>query len=472
MAAYRAIGGPFKVLSAPCVGSAPRASSNRTPSLQRDAVLLAWLFLLALIGMAPAVLTLDGPLTMGAELTVLAVATLIAAKALRPNEVAQLRILWQPLALWAAIPAILIAFQATPLPAALALSNPIWQSASTALGQPIVGSISVDTGSTLLSLCRYLAWLGVLLLAGAVAVDRQRAEWVLFATTAIAAATALLLIISDAMGLVWLDSQHDPVGHGGALAAAVLGIILSTACAVRAYERFETRKAHGGRPVHTLAFNMLLSVCAFALSAAAIALEDKGNTLLAAAVGCAISLGIVLARRLGLGRASGLAWALGGCALAVWIVAGTMRDGSSDFTVRFAAPMSRSSAITQRMLADGRWIGTGPGTFHALVPVYREPSDASSNLDPPTAAAEIAVEWGRPLLWAGAVAAVVLVGLMLRAGMSRGRDSFYAAAGASTVAALLIMAFGNPGVLGTSVLIIVATVLGLAVAQSRGGIIQ
>jgi Flp pilus assembly protein TadB len=57
--------------------------------------------------------------------------------------------------------------------------------------------------------------------------------------------------------------------------------------------------------------------------------------------------------------------------------------------------------------------------------------------------------------------------MLLRAGMSRGRDSFYAAAGASAVVALLIMAFGNPGLFATSVLIIVATVLGLALAQSR-----
>jgi hypothetical protein len=435
-------------------------------------VLPVWLFLLALIGMAPAVLSLDGPLTIGAELVVLAVATLIAARALRPNEVAQLRTLLRPLALWAAIPPILIAFQAIPLPTALPLSNPIWQSASIGLGQPIMGSISVDTGSTLLSLCRYLAWLGVLLLTCAVAVDRRRAECVLFAASAVTAATAVLLITNDAIGLVWLDSQRDPVGHGGALDAAVLGIILSTACAVRAYERFETRQAHGVRPVRTLVSNMLFSSCAFAVCAAAIALGDKGNTLLAAVVGLATLLGIVLARRLGLGRVGGLAWAFGACALLVWIVADTMREGHSDFTMRFAAPMSRPSAITQRMLADNRWIGTGPGTFPALVSIYREPNDATSNLEPPTAAAEIAVEWGRPLLWTGAVAAVVLVGLLVRAGMSRGRDSFYAAAGASAVAALLITAFGNPGLFGTSVLIIVATMLGLAVAQSRSGIIQ
>jgi hypothetical protein len=67
---------------------------------------------------------------------------------------------------------------------------------------------------------------------------------------------------------------------------------------------------------------------------------------------------------------------------------------------------------------------------------------------------------------------VVLIGLLTRAAMTRGRDSFYAAAGAAAVAALLILTFGNSGALGASVLIIVATVLGLAIAQSRSRTIQ
>ena len=122
-------------------------------------MLPAWLFLVALIGMAPAVLTLDGPLTLGVEFALLAVALVTAAKGLKPNEVAQLRVLIPGIAIWSAVPPILMAFQAVPLPITSRLSNSIWQSASTALGQPLMGSISVDTGSTLLSLCRYsLGW--------------------------------------------------------------------------------------------------------------------------------------------------------------------------------------------------------------------------------------------------------------------------------------------------------------------------
>jgi hypothetical protein len=434
--------------------------------LRRGAVLPAWLFLVALIGMAPIVLTFDGPLTLGVEFALLAVALVSAAKGLKPNEVAELRVPIPGIAIWAAVPPILMAFQALPLPITSQLSNSIWQSASTALGQPLLGSISVDTGSTLVSLCRYFAWLGVLLLTCTIAVDRQRAEKVLFAATAVTAVMALLLIANDALGLVWLDKQNNLVGRSEALDAAVLGIILSSACVIRAYERFETRQADNGRSARRLGANVLISSGTFAACATAIALGDTGNTLFASAAGLATLLGIVFVRRLGLGRWGGLAVALLGCALGLWTVAATMSEGRSDFTVRFAA-LSSSNAITERMLTGNRWIGTGAGTYHALVPIFREPNDATDDLEPPTAAAEIAVEWGRPLLWAGAIAAAILVGMLLRAGMKRGRDSFYAAAGASTVAALLILAFGNPGLFGTSVLIVVGNVLGLAVAQSH-----
>jgi hypothetical protein len=435
-------------------------------------VLPAWLFLVALIGMAPIVLTLDGPITLGVAFALLAVALLIAARGLKPNEVIQLRTLVPRLAVWAAVPPMLMALQMIPLPLRSVLSNSIWQSAATALGQPLLGSITVDTGSTLLSLCRYFAWLGVLLLTCTIAVDRQRAEKVLFAAAAVAAAIALLLITNDVLGLAGLDKLHDPVGRGGALGAAALGVILSAACVVRAYERFETRQADDGRSAHKLASNVLIGFGMFALCASAIAVADAGNTLLAAAAGLATFLGIVFVRRLGLGLWGGLAVALAGCALGVWIVADTMSEGRSDFTLRFVPPPSPSNAITERMLTGSRWIGTGAGTYHALVPIYREPNDAVTDLQPPTTAAEVAVEWGRPLLWAGVLAAAVLAGMLLRAAMSRGRDSFYAAAGGSTVVALLILAFGNPGLFGTSDMIIVATVLGLAVAQSRSRMAQ
>lgn len=424
----------------------------------------ALLCLICLIGMAPVVLFLDGPLTLGIWSAVLAAALVVVGTVLRPGEATHLGMLVRPVAIAVAIPAILMVLQAVPMPSFSRLPNPTWESAADALGQPLTGSISIDTGSTLLSLCRYLAWLAVALLAGALTIDRQRAERVLLAATAASVLIAALLIVNDAAGLAWLDQASDGIARGGALDAAALGAILSAACAVRAYERFETRRAD--RSAFRLAQNVAACIAGLAVCATAIALGDPGNALFAAAAGLGTLLGVVLVRRLGLGLGGALAIAAVGCLLAVGI--GTERGQSgSDVTLRFAAQSSPSMTITRRMLADSPWTGTGAGTYHDLVPIYRGFDDLANVLDPPSVAAQIALEWGQLLLWAAVLAAAALIVMLLRAALRRGRDSFYSAAGASALVALLISAFGNAGLFGTSVLILTGTVLGLAVAQSR-----
>ncbi len=184
----------------------------------------ALLFLITLVGMAPVVLFVDGPLILGMWCAVLAAALTIIGLSLRPGEGAHFAMLVRPLAILALLPAIFMLFQAIPLPVALRLDNPIWQSVEDALGRPLVGSVSIDIGATLLSLCRYLAWLALGLVASAVAIDRQRAEWILIATSVTTVVIAALSIFNQ----TGLFAGHDGVGHaltrGGALDGAMLGL--------------------------------------------------------------------------------------------------------------------------------------------------------------------------------------------------------------------------------------------------------
>ena len=48
------------------------------------------------------------------------------------------------------------------------------------MGHPSPGSISIDFGASVMALGLYLSAAAVALLSAAVAVDRQRAEWILF----------------------------------------------------------------------------------------------------------------------------------------------------------------------------------------------------------------------------------------------------------------------------------------------------
>lgn len=78
-----------------------------------------------------------------------------------------------------------------------------------------------------------------------------------------------------------------------------------------------------------------------------------------------------------------------------------------------------------------------------------------------------AVELGRPMLWFIVTAAIIFLFALLRASLQRGRDSFYAAMGGGGLLTLLLLGFMNAGVLGTAAGLMAASVLGLAIAQSR-----
>jgi hypothetical protein len=427
--------------------------------------------LLSFIAMTPVVLFVDGPLTLGFGCAILACALIVFAQTQRPGELAHLSTLVRPIAFIVVLPALLMVLQTVPLPFFSRFANPIWESASTALGRSLMPSLSIDPGATLLSLCRYLAWLGVGVLAAATTIDRQRAEWVLFAVTAATVLIAAMLLLSDAAELSLLaEVQH--ARRGGALDAAALGVVLSVACADRAYERFETRRSSVPRSGPRLARNMLLCVVAFIVCAAAVAQAHSTNSLFATAIGLVMLLSVIMIRRFGLGLGGATGVALIGCVLAVAFFGEGNSQHGLDFSIRFAPKSVSSSAMAQRLLADSTWIGTGAGTYHDLVPIYRDPNESTGNEYPPTAAGQFSVEWGRPLFWAGVIIAIFMIVKLVRAGLNRGRDSFYPAAGASALAVLLISAFGNPGLTGATTLILSGAVLGLAFAQSRSRAVQ
>lgn len=426
---------------------------------------IALIILFGLLGLAPAALFVDGSLVFGAWSTALSVALVIAAIAVRPREAAYLGNLVRPLAMGAMIPVIVMLIQATPLLVLGRFANPIWESAGATLGQPLTPSLSIDTGATMLALCRYLAWLGVGLLACIVTLDRQRAERVMVVASAVAVLVAALLIANDALRLNWFDPVHT-TSRGAALDAAILGLILSMACADRVYERFESRRANNPRSGARLLGNLGLCAIGIVVCVAAIVLADPRNALFAAAVGLALFISIVVIRRAGFGFGGAFTVAVLAALLIVAFFSGEPNHQQLDLAIKYSAQFP-SKAITGRMLADNAFAGSGAGSYPDLVPIYRGLEDSAGALEPPTAAAKVTLEFGRPILWIGVLGVLAMTAALLRAALRRGRDSFYPAAGASVLVALLISAFGNSGLFGSPIVILTGAVIGLAFAQSR-----
>ena len=74
---------------------------------------------------------------------------------------------------------------------------------------------------------------------------------------------------------------------------------------------------------------------------------------------------------------------------------------------------------------------------------------------------------GRPFLWALVVLALFSACVLFKRSLTRGRDYFYAGAGAGCIVAILISSFANAGAFGLVAPLFISAVCGLALAQSK-----
>jgi hypothetical protein len=411
---------------------------------------------MSLIAVAPIVLFADGTIVQSLIALVAAATLLIIGAEVRPREAAHLLKIIRPVLVLLAIPALWILLQLSPMPFS-ALVHPMWVSTAEALKIPLSGHISIDLGATLMGLARYLMAAGILVIATTIAIDRTRVEWVLAALTLATTALAAVLILFSLSSV-----GADPALH----AASALGVVTAATATIRSIERFETRRTNVDISMFFgfLTANLLaLLICWLALIFAA-----PKQVTFAAGCGLATVVLVVVIRRLGLGPAAGGALATVAIIAAGAIAIGNSYAGNGDLTLRFAADAPPSAiSIAQRMMADN-YVGTGVGSFKALLHIYREIDDVAVPTAAPTTAAQITIEMGRFAIWTAVLMALSAIGLLLRGALSRGRDSFYATGAAGSVVCLTTEAFTDTSLLGTAIVVFGASALGIGFAQCWG----
>ena len=420
--------------------------------------------LVVLICESSAILLWDGLITQALVTGAVAAAMMITARALRPDETKFFVSIIRPLAAAAAVPALWMVMQVLPL---RALAHPMWKSAETALGHPLANTISIDLGASILALGQYFSMIAVVFLSAAIAVDRRRAEWLLFALSG-----ACTLI-----GLIVLTHVSFPSGFrlplfvpAPALDCVAIGTIIASAAGIRAIERYETRRSSLPVLLRTsIASSVALAICILALL-----LEGAYRVLIAAACGCAALAWIKVMRRFAPLALSLTVVTVLVTIAAIFITIVQPLERGQTLLLAFATSSSVTTAASERMLADAPRVGTGAGTFAALLPIYRETIDDSpaSSVAAATTAATLAIELGAPMFWLIVVVTVAFIFGLFRASLRRGRDSFYPAMGGSCLVTLLLLAFNNAGLLGTATSLIAAVALGLALAQSKSRIAE
>lgn len=393
---------------------------------------------------------------------VVAVALVISAGTLRPGETEFIVSIIRTPMVAAAVPAVWVLLQVLPLGM---LAHPIWTSAGKALGHPLAGTISVDPGASIIALGQYLSMSAVAFLSAAVAVDRQRAKWILFALTAAAAAIALILLIQD---LVLTGVGLSPFSRMTAIDCASTGVIIASAACIRTIEHYETRHSRPQQSMSILLWIFAGSTAALTICATALVLSAPHWIIFASGCGLAALITVWIIHRFGLGPWGTTAIAVPVLAVAVLVMTTHPPERGASVPLAFAAGSSASlMGLSQRVLEDSPLVGIGAGAFAAIAPIYREIDEPPAGSAAATTAATFAIELGRPMLWLITVATAASILFLLLAALRRGRDSFYPAMGGGCLITILLLAFANAGMLETATELIVAAALGLAFAQSK-----
>jgi hypothetical protein len=416
--------------------------------------------LIALICFSPAILLRDGIAMQGFVAGAVGIALVIVATNLRAGEFEFLDSVTRPLLSFAMVPILWILIQILPFGV---LTHPIWISAGSALGLTSVGRISVDPGASVIGLGQYTTLVAVSLLSAAIAVDRKRAETLLFALT-IAGVTSALVISTR----TWLlpKLEFAPFLRAQAGVCIAMGTIVASAACIRTFERYENRRGH---PKKILLLTFALSVAAVAICASALILDGSRKVLIATACGLAPLACVLIIRRLRLRMWGITAIAIPLTGIAMLLVAALPSEHGRSLVLSFVDPPAASPpAVSERVLDDAPAVGTGAATFAAIAPIYRQKDDPPPGTTAATTAASFAIELGRPMLWLILLATLGSIVILLRSSLVRGRDFFYPALGASCIITLLLLSFINAGLSGTAASLIAAVILGLSIAQSKG----
>ena len=445
-----------------CINGGSRARSSRYLSRSDFKVPTARFILVMLICASPGILVANDLIMQGVVAWIAASALAIIAQSLHPGEAKFLvSLILAPTAV-AAIPALEMLIQLLPL---RVFAHPIWTSAEQALGYPVAGAISVDPGQSVVALGKYLSMAAVALLSAAVAVDRLRAKWLLFALTGAGATIGLGMLAHDVFfpGVVF-----GALTRAQAINCTAMGAIFASAALVRAIERYETRPSSRQRSAPTLLRTSAASAAALVICVAALISGGTYWTIFASGCGLAALACVLVIRRFARGPWSSAAMGASALGVTLLILAYHPPEDGRSLSVAFATASSASlMALSERVLADAPVVGTGAGTFAAVAPIYREMDDPPPGPVAPTTAAAVAVELGKPMLFMIVVATAAAIFILLRASLRRGRDSFYSAMAGSCLITLLLLAFTNAGLLGIATSLIAAVVLGLGLAQSK-----
>jgi hypothetical protein len=419
--------------------------------------------LTALLAATPILAIANGPF---AQHVVAFAAAILLAAAIGPEaELATAAQLLKRFSLAVLFPILWMVLQAVPLPFS-SLANPIWPTTSVALNEAsLPGHISLDPGATLRSLVLFLIDLSLVISTVIITKDRHRAETTLFVLSAVTTFMSVEVLLGhlDAFaGVLPAADMASPFSAAAALAALANGALIA-----RAIERHLNQPDISNFFSIPLLLGVLSGLSGIAVALAAMTILAQGSLLAATGLGFSVIFFIAIVRRLGFRPwPSAILFAIF-AAIACAVAVPRFQPGVSGLLGFVTSAGPGSLAPADRALSDASWFGSGVGTFELMSRAYQD-FGAKALLIPPSTAASIAIEWGRPALLILAGIAAQLFFFIFRGAVRRGRDSFFPSAAAASVLVVLCESFVDPSLLTPTVQIIIAVMIGLGLSQSAG----
>lgn len=416
---------------------------------------IPFIALTMIVALIPALGMIDALQAIGATLAILAVALAATAFSVPAVTLGRFARLMQPVLIaLLMVPALWMTIQLLPMPAQT-LGNQIWASAASALNRPLIGAITVDIGATLLALAQFCMVAAAMLVAAAVALDRQCATNLLYLLIAVTTVTAARLVVIE-LGLF----DRFQAGSEELALITVVGMVLSCAAALNIYDQLP--RSGKARRASTPPVAILAAACgAFLICATALLIRGEAGAIVAALFGVTVLGAIFVIHRWSPGP-----WGKAGLAVSAIVV---LLGGIAIVPIRqdidFAVAWSMQSQIAaERMLADVPFAGSGAGTYNALLPIYRDVTSHASQ--PPAAAAIITIEMGRAFFGSLIVTIFCCACLLFRRALVRRQDYVFAGAGAAILGITPLLLFVNHGLLGLGASLLTGIVGGLALGQS------
>jgi hypothetical protein len=339
------------------------------------------------------------------------------------------------------------------------LANPLWSAMGAAIGQPTAGYITVDVGSTVVALAKYLVILGAGLTVALSCANQMRS-----AQMSSAIARLLTIFCVACLVMAGVDEFHSAEIKERFWAEwinlSMLGVLTTASIMVRFRRRFGSKlwptREHFRSFAAWVAMIALFAIPLFAQRTHAAAIPTV----------CAIStlLAVVFVKRL----ASGLAGVLFAVALVIcglWlagVTTGIVGPRSSEVLG------SRSEAEIATVIRDFRWFGSGIGTYSRVVPMYADLQDVGKGLlDSAPTALSLLIELGLPLTLLAAILLLALAWAVCSMVARSDRDYSEAMLACSTLVYVVAAAFTPRVSLSFPTMVVSSIMIGLGLTAAE-----